>query len=78
MYREHQGKKPIKTDGCKLMLMLSKLLASVDMIEFCTTEAYSNLDQTKVKCSAYKHSRVEKLYVMEWMRPKRFRNFKNT
>jgi hypothetical protein len=41
--------------------MLSRLLASVDVIEFYTTEAYSNLGMTKVKYKTHKHSREEKL-----------------
>jgi hypothetical protein len=39
--------------------MRSSLLASVEEMEFQTTEAYSNLDLTKVKYSTYKHSREE-------------------
>jgi hypothetical protein len=45
--------------------MRSSLLASVDVIEFQTTEAYSNLDLTNVKYSTYKQSREENLKVME-------------
>jgi hypothetical protein len=41
--------------------MRSSLLASVDVIEFHATEAYSNLGLTKVKYKIYKHSREEKL-----------------
>jgi hypothetical protein len=41
--------------------MRSSLLASVDVIEFHTTEAYSNPDLTKVKYKTYEHSREEKL-----------------
>jgi hypothetical protein len=41
--------------------MCSSLLASVDVIEFHTTEAYSNLGLTKVKYKTNKHSREEKL-----------------
>jgi hypothetical protein len=37
--------------------MRSSILASVDVIEFHTTEAYSNLGLTKVKYETYKHSR---------------------
>jgi hypothetical protein len=37
--------------------MRSSLLASVDVTEFQTTEAYSSLDLTKVRYSVYKHSR---------------------
>jgi hypothetical protein len=33
---------------------------SVDVIEFHTTEAYSNLGLTKVKYKTYKHSKEEK------------------
>jgi hypothetical protein len=37
--------------------MRSSLLASVEVMEFQTTEAYSNLDLTKVKYNTYRHSR---------------------
>jgi hypothetical protein len=40
--------------------MRSSLLASVDVREFHTTEAYSNLGLTKVKYKKYKLSREEK------------------
>jgi hypothetical protein len=45
--------------------MRSSLLAAVDVIEFHTTEAYSNLGLTKVKYKTYKHSREEKMKVIE-------------
>jgi hypothetical protein len=41
--------------------MHSSLLAPVDVIEFHTTEAYSNLGLTKVRYKTYKYSREEKL-----------------
>jgi hypothetical protein len=41
--------------------MHASLLASVDVIELYTTEAYYNLDLTKVKYKTYKHSREEKM-----------------
>jgi hypothetical protein len=40
--------------------MRSSLLASVDVTEFHTTEAYSNLDLTEVKYRTNKHSTEEK------------------
>jgi hypothetical protein len=43
--------------------MRSRFLASVDVIEFQTTEAYSNLDLTNVKYSTYKQSKEENLKV---------------
>jgi hypothetical protein len=45
--------------------MGSSLLASVDVTEFQTTEAYSNLDLTNVKYSIYKHSTEENMWVIE-------------
>jgi hypothetical protein len=39
--------------------MHSSLLASVVIIEFQTTEAYSSLDLTKVKYNIYRQSREE-------------------
>jgi hypothetical protein len=41
--------------------MRSSLLASVDVIEFHTTEAYSNLGLTEVKYKTYKLSREKSL-----------------
>jgi hypothetical protein len=58
--------------------MRSSLLASVDVIEFHSTEAYSNLGLTKVKYKTYKHSREEKLLVIEQIRPKSLINSENT
>jgi hypothetical protein len=54
--------------------MHSSLLASVDVIEFQTTEAYSNLDPNDVKYNIYKQSRDENLKVMERIRPNSFKN----
>jgi hypothetical protein len=39
--------------------MRSSLLASVVVIEFRTTEAYSSFDLTKVKYNIYRQSREE-------------------
>jgi hypothetical protein len=44
--------------------MLSSLLASVDVIEFQTTDTYSSLDLTKVICNRCIYSRDEKVKVM--------------
>jgi hypothetical protein len=56
------GGKTIKTDGRKLLLDALKLIGiSGRNREFQTTEAYSNLDLTKVKQSTYKHSMEENL-----------------
>jgi hypothetical protein len=52
--------------------MRSSLLASVDVIEFQTTEAYSNLDLTNVKYSTYKQSREDNLKVMERIRLRKY------
>jgi hypothetical protein len=41
--------------------MHSSLLASVDVIEFHATQAYSYLGLTEVRYKIYKHSREEKL-----------------
>jgi hypothetical protein len=57
--------------------MLSSFLASVDVIEFQTTEAYSNLDLTNVKYSTYKQSNEENLKVMERIRPNSFMHSEN-
>jgi hypothetical protein len=52
--------------------MRSSLLTTVDVIEFQTTEAYSNLDLTNVKYSTYKQSREENLRARERIRPNSF------
>jgi hypothetical protein len=57
--------------------MGSRVLASADVTEFQTTEAYSNLDLSKVKYSTYKQSREENLKVMERIRPKSFMHSEN-
>jgi hypothetical protein len=57
--------------------MHSSLLASVDMIEFHTSEAYSNLYVTKVKYSTYRKSIEENLNVIERIRPNTFINSEN-
>jgi hypothetical protein len=45
--------------------MRSSFMASVDVIEFQTIEAYSNLVLTNVKYSKYGESREENLNVVE-------------
>jgi hypothetical protein len=70
-----RGKK-IKTGGRKLLLDALELIDISG--EFQTTEVYSNLDLTKAKCSIYKHSREENLYVTERIRPKIFIQSENT
>jgi hypothetical protein len=57
--------------------MCSSLWTSVDVIEFQTTEAYSNLDLTNVKYSTYKQSKEENLRVMERIRLNRFKHSEN-
>jgi hypothetical protein len=57
--------------------MRSSFLASVDVIEFQTTEAYSNLDLTNVKYSTCKQSREEDLKVVERIRPNSFMHSEN-
>jgi hypothetical protein len=57
--------------------MRSSFLASVDVIEFQTTEAYSNLNLTNVKYSIYKQSREENLKVMERIRTNSFMHSEN-
>jgi hypothetical protein len=52
--------------------MRSSFLASVDVTEFQTTEACSNLDLTNIKYSTYKQSKEENLKVMERIRPNSF------
>jgi hypothetical protein len=41
--------------------MRSSLLASADVIEFHTTEAYFGWDLTEGKCRTYENSREEEL-----------------
>jgi hypothetical protein len=57
--------------------MRSGMLASVDVIEFQTTEAYSNFDPTNVKYGTCKQSREENLKVMERIRPNSFMHSEN-
>jgi hypothetical protein len=57
--------------------MCSSLLASVDVMEFQTTQAYSNLDLTNGNYSMYKQSREENLKVMERIRPNSFIHSEN-
>jgi hypothetical protein len=47
------------------------------VIEFETSEAYSNLDLTNVKYSTYKQSREEILKVMGRIRPNSFMHSEN-
>jgi hypothetical protein len=54
----HRGK-TVKSKSCKFLLILSNLLASVDIIEFQITEAYSSLDLMRVKYNRYRHSMEE-------------------
>jgi hypothetical protein len=54
--------------------MRSSLFASVDVMEFQTTEAYSTLALTKVEYNTNMHSRVEKLNVTLRIRPSNFNN----
>jgi hypothetical protein len=49
--------------------MRSSLLASVDIIEFQTTDAYSSLDLTNAMYNLSIHSRDEKLKVILTTRP---------
>jgi hypothetical protein len=53
--------KTIKQINANFCWMCSSLLASVNMTEFQTAEAYSSLDLPKVKCSMQGNSREEKL-----------------
>jgi hypothetical protein len=52
--------KTIKTDGRKLLIDTLKLIGISGCDRVHTTEAYSNLDLTKVLYKTYKHSREEK------------------
>jgi hypothetical protein len=64
-------KETIKIKGSKPLLgALHSLLASVDVIEFQTTEANSSLDLINVIYNLSIHSRDEKLKVMLRTRPK--------
>jgi hypothetical protein len=47
VYKEHEGKND--RNGINFCWMCSRLLASMNVIEFHTIEAYSNWDLTKVK-----------------------------
>jgi hypothetical protein len=63
-------KETIKTEGHKPLLDGFQLLASVDAIEFQTTEAHSSLDLINVTCNLSIHSRDETLKVIVQIRPK--------
>jgi hypothetical protein len=53
------------------------LFASVDVMEFQTTEAYSTLALTKVAYNTNMHSRVEKLNVILRIKPSNFIHWEN-
>jgi hypothetical protein len=57
-------KETIKAEGADFCWRHSRLLASVDIIEFQATEVYSSLDLTNVKYNMYIHSGDEKVKVM--------------
>jgi hypothetical protein len=50
--------------------MVSSFLESMAVMEFQTTEAYSNLGLTNAMYNTNKQSNEEKLKVMERMRPR--------
>jgi hypothetical protein len=56
--------KRLKQRAANLCWMRSSLLASVDVIEFQTTDAYANLDLTNTMYNLSIHSTDEKLKVM--------------
>jgi hypothetical protein len=45
-------------------------VASVEVIKFHTTEPYSNVDLTEIKCSIRRLSRIEKKNVVSRNKPK--------
>jgi hypothetical protein len=57
-------KKTIKMKGHNLCWMRYSLLASVDVIEFQTTDAYSILDLSNAMCNLRIRCKDEKLKVM--------------
>jgi hypothetical protein len=59
----------LKQRTANLCWMRSSLLASVDITEFQTTDAYSSLDLTNVIYNLSKHSRDEKFKVILRTRP---------
>jgi hypothetical protein len=67
-FKEYE-EKTVEIDRLKLLMDALKL---VDVREFQTTEAYSNVDLTIVKYSTYKQSREENLKVMERIIPNCF------
>jgi hypothetical protein len=77
-YKKHEGKTDKNTRTQNLLDAL-KLLAPVDVIEFQTTEAYSNLDLTNAKYSTYmcKQSREGNLKVVDRIRPSSFMHSEN-
>jgi hypothetical protein len=58
------GKETIRTEGADFRWMCFTLLASVDITEFITTNAYSSLDLTRVKYNVNIDSRDEKMKAM--------------
>jgi hypothetical protein len=74
-------KEAIKTEGWILEYfcwMHSILLASVDVIEFQTKEAYSTFDLTGVKYNMYIHVEDEKVNVTVQIRPNNLIQRQNT
>jgi hypothetical protein len=59
----------LKQRAANLFWMRSSLFASVHVIEFQTTDAYSSLDLTNAIYNVSIHSRDEKLKVMLLNRP---------
>jgi hypothetical protein len=71
--KEHDGggKRQTQTEA-NFCWMRSSLVASVNVIEFKISEAYSNLHLTNVKYTTYRYSREETVKVMERIRPNSF------
>jgi hypothetical protein len=65
----NSDKETIETEGLDFFWMHSNLLASVDITEFETAEAYSSIDLTRVKYIMYIHSLDEKVKVTLRTRP---------
>jgi hypothetical protein len=61
--KEHGGGGGLKQTDADVCWMRPSLLVSVDMTEFQTAEAYSNLDLTNIK-----YSREENMKVVERIR----------
>jgi hypothetical protein len=60
------SEKRLKQRATNLCWMRSSLLASVDIIDFQTTDAYSILDLTNAMYNLSKHSKDEKLKGILW------------